>query len=228
MLNTTTIFILQCVGYNFTLDIAEKIFNSFNSFRILDSDKKLYVTTNINKSLVLMCICYIFLIGLYKNPRQLLNNTDIPTNEIYIWNRVTACYAMTDLVGLLRSKKMPLSTQIHHIGVVIAYGIIMKSDINSRNMAKSLCLYGAFSSIAFLVNIYLGVRKLTDKTKTLKKCAGLSYILACSINWSWQLYYQLNYFNPLTFKTLLYSVCSSGLLYSWIQDDVKLIKHLIK
>ena len=135
---------------------------------------------------------------------------------------------MTDLVSLLKSNKMPRSTQMHHIGVVLAYIIIMNSDINKINMAKSLCLYGGYSSIPFLVNIYLALRKITNKTYTLKKLAAITYIMGCSVNWSWQFYYQYNYFNPLTFKTLVYSLFSSCLLCSWIQDDIILIKHLIK
>lgn len=221
-------FFLQCMGYDLSLDIMESFLNNFKKFKHLSDENKLYVTTNINKSIALMYICYKFIKIISKKPQQLLNGTYISKPEFDEWLHLTSVYVMTDAVSLVRSNNMPKSTQIHHIAVVMAYFIINTLDINKKNLSKALVLYGAYSSIPFLVNLYLGLRKFTDKTKLLKRIAGITYIISCSINWSWQFYYQFNYFNPITLKTLAYCLFSSGLLYSWIQDDIILIKHLIK
>ena len=221
-------FLLQCMGYDFSLDIMSAFLDNFKNFKHLTSDNKLYVTTNINKSFVLMFICLKFMKILSNKPKQLLNGTHISKSEIGEWMNLTSLYVMTDAVSLIRSNNIPRSTQIHHLAVVMAYFIINTLDINKKNLSTALVLYGAYSSIAFLVNLYLGLRKFTDKTQLLKRIAGITYILSCSINWSWQFYYQFNYFNPITLKSMAYCLFSSGLLYSWIQDDIILIKHLIK
>ena len=204
-----------------------------NTYKTLSHSNKHYVVANINKSLVMLYIFKSFSNIFLNNPKYVFNTSTIierPVQER--WKLLTMLYASTDFVSLLKSSKMPMSTKIHHYGVVLALIIVLLSNFSGASLSKSMVVYGAFSSSAGIVNTYLGARKLYDKKtliiRTLKKLGLISYILACSANWSWQVKYLITYFKQpkqliLLFKFLL----NTGLLYSWIQDDLKLMRHLI-
>ena len=222
------------IGYQGSLYVTNFILNRFSiKYRSLSYSTKQYVSTNLNKSLVMSYICYYFFKIIIKNPSYILNNTvNIPEKAQKNWKFLTIIYASTDLVSLLKNKNMPFSTKLHHYGVLLATGIILLSKFNGPSLAKALAVYGSFSSLAGIVNTYLGARKLFDpKTKfikILKKIGLLSYIIACSGNWSWQLNYLTMYLKPpYRSDIILKFLLNTGLLYSWIQDDLKLMRHLI-
>ena len=228
--------IISVVGYDGVYKLAYKLFNKISpKFASLDNLKKQYIVTNINKSALLSIISIIFGTIVYKKPAHIRPMNIVSGNERLMWKNITALYACTDIVGLIRNKRMEMSTKIHHYGVVLAFLIISISDFAPGSLSKALVMYGSFSSLAFCVNLYLGSRFFLHKNSKylppIKKFAKYSYILACLLNWSWQSLYIKNTYltNVVVSKSQLFKfVINTGLLYAWISDDIKLIKHLSK
>lgn len=233
LFNQSLEFVLLSTGYEVTLQLSNYILEKIStSYKLLNYNNKQYVVTNINKSLVMLYIFYSFSKIFAKNPEYVFNTSkiiDVASQQH--WKFLTMLYASTDFVSLLKTPKMPLSTQIHHYGVILAMIITLLSKFNGPSLSKSLVIYGAFSSSAGLVNTYLGMRKILNKNSLiitiLKKFSLISYILACSGNWIWQLKYLKTYLKQsYSLSVILKFLLNSGLLYSWIQDDLKLMKHL--
>jgi len=227
-------FFLISMGYEGSLYVTDYIFKTFSKkYNSLSYNSKQYVITNLNKSVVMAIVFFSFLNTTVKHPEFLTDYTAIVNvKQQRYWRLLTMLYASTDLISLIRSPKMPFSTQLHHYGVLLALGIILLSKFNGPSLAKALAIYGSFSAGAGVVNIYLGVRKLIEpKSKglwVLKKISLITYILACSGNWTWQLNYLLIYLKaPYKLITIFKFLINTGLLYSWIQDDFKLIRHLL-
>ena len=110
--------------------------------------------------------------------------------------------------------------------------VVLLSNFKKGSLSKSIIIYGGFSSLALSVNMYLGLRFLYDRgdlyIRNLKKFSFYCYILACTFNWSWQsmyiiLAYRGIYNNPLIIVKL---ILNSAMLYSWIKDDIILMRHL--
>ena len=148
---------------------------------------------------------------------------------------MAALYTCTDAVSLLTNiGAMAKSTIIHHICVVLSFVWLTFHSFENEGVYKGIIIYGAFSSLAFPVNTYLGCRFLMDKNSIdlhlLTDVALISYILACAANWIWQSYYiciliTTYYTNIMELaKVSVYL----GLMISWISDDIVLINHLIK
>jgi len=227
-------FFLMSIGYEGSLYISDYIFKTFsNKYRSLTYNNKQYVITNLNKSIVMGIIFFSFLNITIKNPEFLTDySANVNTKQQRSWRLLTMLYASTDLISLIRSPNMPFSTQLHHYGVLLALAIILLSKFNGPSLAKALAIYGSFSAGAGVVNTYLGTRKMVDpKSKRLwllKKISLVTYILACSGNWTWQLNYLLIYLKaPYKLTTIFKFLVNTGLLYSWIQDDLKLMRHLL-
>ena len=203
-----------------------------NKFRDYNSDRKEYILTNIIKSKVLFVISGLFLGTVYDKSLDLLTVKN-STGKYLFWKNISALYACTDFIGLIRNKKMEMSTIIHHYCVLITYFVISMLDFNKESIFKAALMYGAFSALAFMVNFYLGARFLLEKHSKwdiiTKKFSAVSYILACAFNWTWQMYYmRVLYLNSsniynLVFQFLIYS----ALLFAWISDDLKLMQFLL-
>lgn len=230
---------LSVASYDGLYKLTYALFNKISTkFSNLDNLKKQYIVTNINKSALLSIISVLFMAIIYKNPSHINPLHIVSTKERLVWKNVTALYASTDIVGLIRNKRMALSTKIHHYGVVLAFIIISVSKFNPGSLSKALVLYGSLSSLAFCVNLYLGARFFFNKDSKhilrLKKLAKYSYMAACILNWTWQSSYIKNtYLTQESLQTInrfqiLKFVINSGLLYAWISDDIKLITHLSK
>jgi len=220
------------VGYEYSLTLTSKMLQSWSSkYRNLSESTKHYVTTNLNKSMVMLYIFISFCLAFKKNPEYIFkSNIPVDVNSQKRWKLLTMLFASTDLVSLLKSTKMPFSTKLHHYGVMVALGIILLSNFSGASLSKSLVIYGAFSSSAGIVNTYLGGRKLYAKdsviTTGLKRLGLISYVLACSGNWTWQVKHLANYFRQPNNINILKFFLNTGLLYTWVQDDLKLMKHL--
>jgi len=234
LINYVGKFALMSVGYKGSLYVTDLVLSRYyEKYRTLTYSNKHYVITNLNKSAVMLYIFISFIKIFYSNPDYVLNTHKIVGSDAQNeWKLLTMLYASTDFVSLLHSGKMPTSTKIHHYGVVMALIIVLLSDFSGASISKSMVIYGAFSSSAGVVNTYLGARKLHDHNsiiiRVLKKVGLISYIMACSGNWSWQSKYLLTYFNqPKQLMVILKFLLNTGLLYSWIQDDLKLMRHLM-
>jgi hypothetical protein len=215
--------------YPITNYILEKCSKKYNEYTL---DRKEYILTNIIKSKVLLLISGLFITNVYNNQLNLLtvrNNT----GNYLIWKNISALYACTDFIGLIRNTKMELSTTIHHYCVLITYLIISALDFEKESIFKAALMYGAFSAIAFLVNFYLGFRFLVEKysknERILRKLSAISYVLACAFNWAWQVYYmRVLYLN----STNIYNIIIQFTIYfillaAWISDDLKLMRFLL-
>lgn len=229
-----TEFLFMTVGYESSLKFSNLILNTISTkYKKLDSNNKHYVVSNINKSMVMAYIAFVFINIFRNNPQYILNNSShVPEHSQITWQRLTSLYAATDFVSLLKSSKMPFSTKLHHYGVIVALIIVLLSKFKGTSLSKALVIYGAFSAMAGSVNVYLGLRKLINPDSKIiyliKKSALVSYILACSGNWSWQLRYLQIYFKGIpNYITIFKFLINTGLLYSWVQDDLKLMRHLI-
>tara|TARA_B110000211_G_scaffold231019_1_gene291744 strand:+ start:448 stop:834 length:387 start_codon:yes stop_codon:yes gene_type:complete len=125
---------------------------------------------------------------------------------------------------------MARSTKIHHYGVVVAFFIVAFSDFNYNSLSKAVCIYGGFSSFAAVVNLYLGGRFLASKDsqlfKYIKRLSLASYILSCFGNFSWQVIYMFSAYRELTALVFFKFLAHTLLLSVWVQDDIKLIRHL--
>ena len=114
------------------------------------------------------------------------------TNIIF-WKNLVAVYTSTDLVGLIRNKKMATTTIIHHYCVLIGFFVISFKQFKEEGIYKAIFVYGCFSSLAFLVNFFLGYRFLVDKdsykSNIIKSLSHKSYLFVIISNVTWQLYY---------------------------------------
>lgn len=213
-----------------------------NKYSLLHTDRQYYIIFNISKASMLMFISYLICIGYNRNIIEL---TQIDWSRQTILKNITGLYAITDIVPLfVNRKKMMMSTVIHHICVIIAVCGILQSNLENIGLSNAIIVYGLFSSIAFLVNGYLGIRFMITNTELLryiKKVTFLNYIISCSINWSIQSLYlmlfirkkgiiymnQQSYYNIDTYS-ILYLCLYISFLYFWISDDIILMRFLLK
>jgi len=214
-----------------------KVLQLFPTYRTYDSHRQYYIMFNISKSSMLLLITYSILLGLNKN---IVSLTSIDWSKQLLFKNITALYAITDIAPLfINRNKMMNSTIIHHVCVGLAYTGIVHSNLNNVGLSNAIIVYGLFSSLAYVVNFYLGFRYLTtNKTiiKYLKKCAFINYICACLYNWSVQSIYLLSFVRSLyiNHKTQINisNISNLGIygafLYFWISDDIVLMKHLLK
>lgn len=149
---------------------------------------------------------------------------------------VLGLYSMTDTIPLLMNKdKMMTSTIVHHVCVGLAHLYVINSDFRKEGIFKAIMVYGGFSSLAGLVNFYLGSRfliKSKKKRRVIKKLALMSYVGSCACNWTWQVYY-LSKLTRQLYMTFDWTRGMSLIFYTtmiknWIVDDIILMRHLAK
>ena len=227
-------FLFSSIIYDYGLSLTTNLLNKYSPpFKTLEDSRKKYVATNINKSILLSLISGIFLKTVYSNPSLLKqNNDDISDYSKTIWKTTAVLYGSTDLVALIRDKTMSATTKTHHYAVLLSLLIVLASDFKKGSLAKAIVIYGGFSSLALMVNFYLGSRFLFKRNGTtikyIKKFSFYSYLLACGLNWAWQGNYILHAYrgifsNPMMLIKLALNIT---MLYSWIKDDTILMRHL--
>jgi hypothetical protein len=223
----TTVFCITTVGYL----ILEKILNKFiKSFReIIPVHKKMYVIKNFIKSF--------FLAGLCTHLYKFTNLTSGTLNLMFI-KQCAIYYIMNDVIGLLLVKKLPTTTKIHHMTTSLCGLAVIMKESNNLDILVLIILYGAFSSISFCVNFYLGFRVYSTNIQVKRYLSNISfwvYLLSCIINWIIQtklaiaviptvpIYHTLFYF------TFLYFVGKDDIiLMKWLYDDHNNFKQIMK
>lgn len=199
--------------------ILEKILNKFvKSFREINPEhKKMYVVKNFIKSFFLACLC-----------TQLGNFFELMNGvlDLMFVKRCGIYYIMNDIIGLLLVKKLPTTTKIHHITTSFCgFAVIMKKA-NNLDVLTLIVLYAVFSSIAFCVNFYLGLRIYSIDVSFKRYMSNISfwtYLLSCIVNWILQCFLALQVIKVVPFyHTLFYF----GFLYSVGKDDIILMKWL--
>ena len=201
--------------------------NHYPKYSIYDSDRKEYILTNILKSIFLLLMSVAFVVNVIRGTINLYDTTYWGTNIIF-WKNLVAVYTSTDLVGLIRNKKMATTTIIHHYCVLVGFLVISFKQFKEEGIYKAIFIYGCFSSLAFLVNFFLGYRFLVDKdsntSKIIKSLSHKSYFLVIVSNITWQIYYivtVLIYHSNFIMIGLLLA-----LIALWLRDDYILLKFL--
>jgi len=229
-------FILSSITYDSSISLTTTFLQRYSlKFKNLESSRQKYVVTNINKSILLSFLAGIFIKSLYYKPQLLhLSNNDISESSKHLWRISTVLYASTDLVALFRDKTMSSTTKAHHCAVLLSLLIVLGSNFEKGSLSKAIVIYGGFSSLAFMVNLYLGSRFLFERNslrlKYLKRLSLYTYVSACGLNWIWQGYYISGaYKNIFSNPNILIKLAlNMTMLYSWIKDDTILIRHLSK
>ena len=202
---------------------------SFNTnFQKLKLSRQLYIVKNVVKSFVLLYVGFFASIDFIR----FIKNDYYEMNLVYYY---ASFYVANDLMALLIVPNLPNTTKIHHQITCAFLLYTLHVNFNSiENVGQLLFIYTIFSSYAFLVNFYLGMRflKNANNTKTYfndiidysKKYAYYIYFVSCVINWSIQLTimsYRM-YNGIINLHYILYS----GLLYFIIKDDLILMSWL--
>lgn len=125
---------------------------------------------------------------------------------------MTLAYGMIDGYSLVRFyDELSETTRIHHT-IVSVFSLINMFIVSDP--WRQLMVFGGISTLTFPVNLYLGLRFLTDTT-WLRCLATILYVPAILFNVWWQSWFVL--LSPL------YAM-SIGLL---LLDDFILLRHLL-
>ena len=214
--NHILMFAMQCVmnliNYAFIYGILYLV---SGKFKLLRTDFKMYVISNISKATILTYLV------IYFSP--FLKTIIIDDWPDIFWKNCSMLYASTDFISLFLVSRNKLSTIIHHICTVTSCLLFVTIGHSDNYLWKALMLYGMFSSLACGANAFLGIRFLTSKKSAsmiiFNYIVAVSYILCCIFNWSIQVYYLL-YCIPLSIASIMYMTC----IYFFIRDDIILIK----
>ena len=177
----------------------------------------MYVVKNFIKSFFLACLC--------THLGKFFELLDGALDLMFV-KRCAVYYIMNDIIGLLLVKKLPTTTKIHHITTSLCgFAVIMKES-NNLDVLTLIVLYAVFSSIAFCVNFYLGLRIYSTDVKLKRYMSNISfwtYLLSCIVNWILQCYLALQVIQVVPFYHTLFYL---GFLYSVGKDDIILMKWL--
>lgn len=197
--------------YNSKYDFS----NKYNSFTF---DRKLYILSNIIKSIFLFFIsCNFFLLEANNN---FTLDWESNSNEI---KSLVISYVIPDFWSILiTNRTMKINTLFHHTCVIIATLFIIYSDLSKPGVHISFIMYGLFSAYTFLVNYFLGARFIHKFSNKMINFTNLTYMVSCALNWDWQLYYTIYNFY-FSFQWFIFIT----LLYFWINDDIILVKFLL-
>ena len=213
----------------FLMYILMYIALTFNSnYQQIQFSKQLYIVKNVVKSLVLLYISVFASIDWIK----FIHKDYYEMNLVYYY---ASLYVANDLTALLIVPNLPNTTKIHHKITCLFLVYALHVNFNSiENVGQLLFIYTIFSSYAFLVNFYLGMRflKNDNNTKTYlnsiidnsKKYAYYIYVVTCVINWCIQV--SLMSYRLYNGIINLHYVLYSGLLYFIIKDDLILMSWL--
>lgn len=189
----------------------------------LSESNKLYITKNIVKSIVLLIITLFSPVIIYNIwYYQYWNNT--------LLNHVGSIYVSNDIMGLLRVKKLHLTTKIHHLTTTSLLLYSFYIDFNQNKIGQLIFMYCIFSCYTFLVNFYLGIRFFKDHRiiklyiETIRISALNTYVFFCMVNWMLQVIYIVNFLFMGEIVTQIFVYVS--ILIPIIIDDIKLIKWL--
>ena len=183
-----------------------------NFINIKPTHKKSYVVINLVKSLYLCALTFLFIY-------YFILNSIFNYNVLFY---LGSTYILLDIIALIVVNKMQINTKIHHIIVQILFGICYLYNFDTNNyIVNGIIVYTIFSSVAFMVNGFLGLR-IFIKDKWLITYAKISmyiYIFSCMFNWIYQIYilHNLSVSIGLIYFTLLILI---------INDDITLIKYL--
>jgi hypothetical protein len=224
IINTFMLFVFFKLLYYYLL--------YFNNFKNLNHNKKMYIVKNISKAIILS---YLNFNTIFYFIPDVFNNI---WDDSYI-RKLGGFYAASDAAGLLFVPNLPITTKIHHCCTIILYTIVCYISVNKNDLIKLIVCYTIFSSFAFLVNLYLGMRFfiVKDSNNNLQKninyiidinkvLAYYSYLFNCILNWGIHILFfiQCIIYNNLDRMYLIYAL----ILIPIIKDDLILLDWLKK
>jgi len=220
VMDSVKLFLLGSFTIYFLYYILDFLLTLFSpSYRNIQNDKKFYILSNIIKSSLLFIYSPLALEVLYQTIYlNYWDNTKI--------KNMGSLYSITDFVSLFMVENMNISTKIHHICVVIFYCVNIYNDYNNENVIRLIVIYAIFSTFSYVVNFILASRYFNIQfsvKKNMNLLALIVYVICCSLNWSWNLYYLFKLFyinNHISIFVYLFFV--SFVIY----DDIILIRWL--
>ena len=227
LLTMNGLFVISSIALSLAFIVVHRIlFFMSPSFREISPEhKRWYVIANISKAACLFgMIC--------SNEWKIAVYNAIIEDKFengMILKQIAMVYIITDGVALLMVPKLPTTTKIHHYISVGLWFHLCCWEIQHCQIAKLILIYGAFSTISYMVNLFLAMRVMYDSKKWLNQIciiALATYIVSCFGNWI----YHLNWYikgivaNELPLSAFPYAV----VLYYIVRDDVILMSWLWK
>jgi len=217
MIIPITIFCITSTILYFSYPLVDIVACKRNEkFSKLAIYKRYYIIKNIIKGFSLTIIT---LFGTYFLVVPIILNNKWNTK---LNHRFAMLYCSNDFIGLLRVR-LPINTKIHHIITTLFGFISLYFDYNEFSIVRLLFVYTLLSSYAYLVNIYLGLRFIA-KFNYIRILAFIVYLVACSINWSYHIYFYIVNFNRLNIYFGIYAIIILLIVY----DDLILLSWLYK
>ncbi len=190
----------------------------YPKYKHLTDSKKMYVSKNIVKagSLALVAIPGLVLIIRVAVFDQ--------WNSPLLIKLLGTLYASNDLTGLvLMAKKLPRSTLIHHLVVLLfSFCNIFVIDFNNNCIWRHLAILASCSAQTFAVNFYLGARHVLEdqRKKNLIPYIYYNYFIFIALSALWQ--FGALFRSPLNVYTVFYS----ALVFMIFWDDSVLLNFL--
>ena len=222
--------VLMRVLYYYLFVYIALTFNS--NFQKLQYKRQIYMVKNIVKSLLL---AYISIYSTIDFVIFFANDYF----EMTIVHYYASLYVANDILALLVVPDLPETTKIHHKITSFLLLYSLNVDFNDiQNVGKLLFIYTILSSYTFLVNMYLGIRFLENKSSQIhintiieynRISAYYIYLVCCFINWSIHLaiymnriYNQIFNIHYFIYGILLFFIIKDDLiLMSWLKKSIK-------
>jgi hypothetical protein len=220
--------LLECVALYHLYPVMDRLANQMSlTYRTIHPPhKKKYVLANLIKGGVLGLFSPAVFLFLYNH--LLYGSYD--RTWLYILGSVFTCL---DLVSIFRVPKLPSTTLFHHIAVGFLFLYTVQNDMAFNSYSRLIVVYGKFSCLAFVVNLFLGMRVLKPPKnffymRVFAFFAFVNYLLCCIMNWSYQFYYVVidrSIFYASGWASL---VIYSLLIFTISRDDIILMKYLLR
>jgi len=161
-------------------------------FAELQHHKQRYVIGNCSKALCLAVVC--MHPSFYDDVSHVYANQSLAeTGAKSLWlKRASALYIASDIVALYMVPKLPATTVAHHWVAMVLALCLFATHVAHANVTIMIALYGAWSSLAWPVNLFLALRCVFDSEwwmQYLAYASLITYICSCFINWSWHLHW---------------------------------------
>ncbi len=214
-----------CIVYSTYFVVDRILYKTNEKYRNLDKTKRIYIVSNILKSILLGAITPLASTILYQTMYLDHWNNNLIKN-------IGIIYAIPDGVSLALVKKMHMTTKIHHIIVCVFNIISVHNDYTEDSIVRCMVIYACFSCFAFIVNLLLGVRFLHDNKRVgiiMAKTSLYLYMTCCLINWAWHGKYVHTLVDSCDgglCRITIPAYCAMIMMLAW--DDIKLNKWLYK
>lgn len=147
-------------------------------------------------------------------------------HQAYV-KQICMLYVATDVAALLLVSKLPLTTKVHHYASAVWILWVMTIDFDASPVAQKLMFYGFWSTLAFPVNAFLGLRVVYPDAAWMAAVAATCfavYAACCGINWGLHAVWALD---GLRSRTLRWQdVAYLASLSVMVRDDLVLMRWL--